>query len=59
MNDNVVEFISSIETNTYDEFLNNATIESSYTIDCDINDYDYSWLNQVEQYIPFISNIIL
>lgn len=58
MNDNVVEFISSIETNTYDEFLNNATIESSYTIDCDINDYDYSWLNQVEQYIPFISNIV-
>ena len=58
MNDNVVEFISSIETNTYDEFLNNATIESSYVVDCDINDYDYSWLNQVEQYIPFISNIV-
>lgn len=58
MNDKILEFITELDSSSYDEFVSCADIESSMRLDDEINDYNYSWLNQVEQYLPFISNIV-
>lgn len=58
MNDKILEFITELDSSSYEEFILNANIESKMQLDDEINDYNYSWLNQVEQYLPFISNIV-
>lgn len=57
MNDRIVEFISDIDSTSYDEYVSRASIDSKLTID-NMYDYDYSWLTELEEYIPFISNIV-
>ena len=58
MNNKIVEFISDIDSTSYDEFKKNAVITSDIKINNEINDLDYSILNDIEKYIPFISNIV-
>lgn len=58
MNDKIIEFISNIDSNQYDEYANNVSIDSKLEIDDEINKYDYSWLNQVEKYLPFLNTIV-
>lgn len=58
MNDKIVSFISSLDLSSYDNFINEAKVDSSIILDDEINDYDFSWLNEVEKYLPFISNIV-
>lgn len=58
MNDKILEFITELDSSSYDEFISSTNIESTMRLDDEINDYNYSWLNQVEQYLPFISNIV-
>ncbi len=58
MHDKIIEFVSTIDETSYDEFVNNAKYDSDLNLDGSYINYDYSWLNQVEKYLPFISNII-
>ena len=58
MNTKIVEFISDIDSTSYDEFKKNATYTSDIKINNEINNLDYTILNDMEKYIPFISNII-
>ncbi len=58
MNDRVLELVTGLDIDCLDEFISGTTVESSMHLDDEINDYDYSWLNQVEQYLPFVSNIV-
>lgn len=58
MNDKIVEFISDINLSNYDEFADNSSINSSLTLDMQLSDYDFSWLDIVEEYLPFVNNII-
>ena len=58
MNDKVVEFISNIDSSDYEDFYNNSSIESSLNIKQNLLDYDLSWLDELEEYLPFINNII-
>lgn len=58
MNDELVEFISNINSTEYDEFIKNAKKNSSLVINEQLKDYDYSWINKLEEYLPFISNIV-
>jgi len=58
MNTKIVEFISDIDSTSYDEFKENATYTSDIKINNEINNLDYTILNDMEKYIPFISNII-
>lgn len=57
MNDKLIEFISDVDSSTLDDYLSNINVTSSLDIMDEVNDYDYSWLNQVEQYIPFLNKI--
>lgn len=58
MNSKIVGFISDIDSTSYEEFRDNATYTSDIKINNEINDLDYTILNDMEKYIPFISNII-
>lgn len=58
MNDKIVEFISGLDFHSYDEFNNMVSIESSIDLDGEIENYDFSWINEVEKYLPFITNIV-
>lgn len=58
MNDKIVEFISDIDSSIFDLYALNAHIDSQVDIDSETKEYDYSWLNQVEKYLPFVSNIV-
>ena len=58
MNDKVVEFISNIDSSDYEDFYNNSSIESSLNLKQNLLDYDLSWLDELEEYLPFINNII-
>ncbi len=55
MNDKIVDLMS-ITTDNYDSFMRHANVDTSFSLTA--GDYDYSWLSQVEQYLPFISNIV-
>ena len=57
MNDKIVEYISDIDSTSFDDFLSRSNIDSKLIIDSDF-DYDISWLTEVEEYLPFISNIV-
>ena len=57
MNDKIVEFVSDIDSASFDEFLSRSNIDSKLVID-NMFDYDYSWLTEVEEYLPFIANIV-
>ena len=57
MNDKIVEYISEIDSTSFDEFLSRSNIDSKLIIDSDF-DYDFSWLPEVEEYLPFIANIV-
>ncbi len=58
MNDKIVELISEIDSNDYDEFTNSASINSEITLNEEISALDYSIINEIEKYLPFISNIV-
>lgn len=58
MNDKLVEFFSNIDSTKYDEFIENLKINSSLILNKQLKDYDYSWINKLEEYLPFVSNII-
>lgn len=55
MNDKMVDLMS-IPDDNYDSFIKDAKMDVKGQISS--KDYDYSWLNQVEQYLPFVSNIV-
>ena len=57
MNDKIVELISSIDSTSFDDYVRRANIDSKLTID-NVRDYDYTWLTEIEEYLPFVSNIV-
>lgn len=57
MDDKLVEFITNIDSSSYKEYEENVNITSSIDLSNELNEYDYSWLNQIEQYLPFITKI--
>ena len=58
MNDKIVEFISNIDSFDYDDFYNNSSIDSTLDLKHNLLDYDISWLDELEEYLPFVNNII-
>ena len=58
MNDKIVELISDIDSSSFDQFKDSVSINTSLDLDTKNLSYDYSWLNQIEQYLPFVSNIV-
>lgn len=58
MNDKILEFVTSLDTDSFDDFSTSSCVDSQIGLDDEINDYDYSWLKQVEESLPFISNIV-
>ncbi len=58
MNDRIIEFISNLDTDSFETYLANAKIDRSYNLAINQKEYDYSWLNQFEQYLPFLTNIL-
>lgn len=55
MNNKIVEYISDIDNVLYDKFIDNSNIE---LLEYNLNDYDYSWLDSLEEYLPFLNNIV-
>lgn len=53
MNDKILEFITELDSSSYDEFISNTNIESTMRLDDEINDYNYSWLNSGESIPTF------
>lgn len=58
MDDKIIEFISNIDCQKFDEFISNSSINSSIVLDTELYNYDSSWLTSVEEYLPFINNIV-
>lgn len=58
MNDEIVEFISNVDSTSFDTFKNNSNIECDYNIDSNIFDYNCNWLSQIEEYLPFITYVV-
>lgn len=58
MNDKIVEFISDIDVSDFDIFTNNSNVSTSLSLDMQLSDYNCSWLDSLEEYLPFISNIV-
>lgn len=58
MNDEIVEFISNVDSTSFDTFSNNSNIECNYNIGNSITDYNSNWLSQIEEYLPFISYVV-
>lgn len=57
MNDKIIEFVTSIDTSSYKEYEENMNITNSLDLSTELSEYDYSWVNQIEQYLPFITKI--
>lgn len=58
MNDKIIEFISNVDSSDYEDFYNNSSINSDLNIKHHLLDYDLSWLDELEEYLPFVNNII-
>lgn len=58
MNDKIVEFISDVDISDFDAFEENLNLDTSLSLDMQLNDYNCSWLDSLEEYLPFISNIV-
>ena len=55
MNNKIVEYINDIDNNSYEKFRDNSYIEN---LEYSFNDYDSSWLDSIEEYLPFLNNIV-
>lgn len=58
MNDKIIEFISNVDSSNYEEFYNNSKLDSILNLKQNLLDYDISWLDELEEYLPFVNNII-
>lgn len=58
LNDKIIEFISNIDSSDYESFYNNSSIECNLNLKQNLLDYDISWLDELEEYLPFLNNII-
>lgn len=57
MDDKIIGFITNVDSSSYKEYEENIDITSSIDLSTELNEYDYSWVNQIEQYLPFITKI--
>lgn len=58
MNKELLDFMLSISDDNYQNFIKSSTIKLKLdNIDL-FNDNDYSWLDVIERYIPFIKNVV-
>ena len=55
MNNKIIEFINDIDNASYEKFIDNSNIED---INYNLNTYDSSWLDSLEEYLPFLNNIV-
>lgn len=55
MDNKIIEYISDIDNTSYEKFKENSNIEK---MEYSFNDYDISWLDSLEEYLPFLNNIV-
>ena len=58
MNEEIIEFMSNIDSNSFEDFINNSNIDTEVALNTELCNYDFSWLDEIEEKLPFISNII-
>lgn len=58
MNKNLLEFMLSISEDNYEEFIKKSNISLETSNGLDVVAIDYSWIDIVEKYIPFLKNAV-
>lgn len=58
MNKGFLDFILSMSEDKYSEFIKNTDLEIEMDNNLDFTPLDHSWIDVVEQYIPFLKNAV-
>ena len=58
MNKELLEFMLSISEDNYEEFMKKSTVSLETSNNLEVVSVDYSWIDIVEKYIPFLKNVV-
>lgn len=58
MNKELLEFMLSISEDNYEEFMKKSNISLETSNNLEVVAIDYSWIDIVEKYIPFLKNVV-
>lgn len=58
MNKELLEFMLSISEDNYEEFMKKSTVSLETSNNLEVVALDYSWIDIVEKYIPFLKNVV-
>lgn len=58
LNRELLDFMLSISEDNYDEFMKKSNISLETSNNLEVSTIDYSWIDIVEKYIPFLKNAV-